>query len=64
MTSSSPRRLRIGILGAANIDRLFVEGVRPSLKVAVTAVASRDVEKARKFAGQAGIVQRAVRGAT
>jgi xylose dehydrogenase (NAD/NADP) len=57
MTSSSARRLRIGILGAANIARLFVEGVRPSLKVAVTAVASRDAERARKFAGETGITQ-------
>ena len=55
MTASSPRRLRIGILGAANIARLFVEGVRPSVKVAVTAVASRDVERARKFASATGI---------
>ena len=55
MTESSPRRLRIGVLGAANIARLFVEGVRPSPKVAVTAVASRDVERARKFASATGI---------
>jgi predicted dehydrogenase len=39
MTESSPRRLRIGVLGAANIARLFVEGVRPSPRVAVVAVA-------------------------
>jgi hypothetical protein len=40
MTASSPCRLWIGILGAANIARLFVEGVRPSLKVAVTAASA------------------------
>lgn len=57
MTWSSPRRLRIGILGAANIARLFVEGVRPSPKVIVTAVASRDVERARQFASATGIAR-------
>ena len=57
MTASSPRPLRIGILGAANIARLFVAGVRPSAKVAVTAVASRDANRARKFAGETGIAQ-------
>jgi hypothetical protein len=57
MTASSPRPLRIGILGAANIARLFVAGVCPSLKVAVTAVASRDVERGRKFASETGITQ-------
>ncbi len=57
MTASSPRPLRIGILGAANIARLFVAGVRPSLKVAVTAVASRDAERGRKFASETGIAQ-------
>jgi predicted dehydrogenase len=57
MTSSSTRPLRIGILGAANIARLFVAGVRPSLKVAVTAVASRDAERAGKFAVETGIAQ-------
>jgi D-xylose 1-dehydrogenase (NADP+, D-xylono-1,5-lactone-forming) len=44
------RPLQIGILGAARIARLFVEGVRASRKVAVRAVAARDVERARSFA--------------
>ena len=57
MSSPGPSRLRIGILGAANIARLFVAGVRPSLKVAVTAIASRDGERARKFAAETGIAQ-------
>ena len=57
MASSPPRNLKIGILGAANIARLFVEGVRPSRKVAVTAVASRDVERAKTFARETGIAQ-------
>jgi predicted dehydrogenase len=57
MTSPSSSTLRIGILGAANIARLFVDGVRPSHKVAVAAVAARDVERARKFARETGVAQ-------
>ncbi len=49
--------MRIGILGAANIARLFITGVRPSDKVEVTAVAARDVERARKFATETGVAQ-------
>jgi predicted dehydrogenase len=48
-------RLRIGILGAANIARLFVDAARGSGKVEIRAVASRDVERGRKFAGELGI---------
>jgi D-xylose 1-dehydrogenase (NADP+, D-xylono-1,5-lactone-forming) len=55
MATPSARRLNIGILGAAKIARLFVDAVRPSRKVAVTAVASRDVERARTFAREFGI---------
>jgi len=44
------RPLQIGILGAARIARLFVDGVRPSRKVSVRAVAARDIERARSFA--------------
>jgi len=47
--------LRIGILGTARIARSFVEGVKPSTRVLVTAVASRDAVKARAFAQQAGL---------
>jgi xylose dehydrogenase (NAD/NADP) len=53
MVSSAP--LRIGILGAANIARQFTSGVAPSKRVAVTAVASRDLAKAEKFARECGI---------
>jgi D-xylose 1-dehydrogenase (NADP+, D-xylono-1,5-lactone-forming) len=42
--------LRIGILGTANIARSFVQGVQPSQHVSVTAVASREPAKARRFA--------------
>ena len=47
--------LRIGILGAANIARLFITGVAPSTRVSVTAVASREVRKAQEFANEYGI---------
>src|SRR5260370_31464265 len=47
--------LQIGIFGAARIARLFVEGVRPSAKVQVRAVASRDAQRARAFAHDCGI---------
>ncbi|VTU21371.1 1,5-anhydro-D-fructose reductase [Variovorax sp. PBL-H6] len=55
MTSSSSGPLRIGILGAARIARLFVEAVRPSTKVVVTAVASRDGDRAAAFARELDI---------
>ena len=42
--------LRIGILGTAKIARSFVEGVRPSTKVTVTAIASRNAAAAEGFA--------------
>ena len=47
--------LRIGILGAARIARLFVDSVRPSTKVAVVAIAARDATRARAFAAELGI---------
>lgn len=49
------RRLQIGILGAARIARLFVDGVRPSRKVAVAALAAREATRARAFAAELGI---------
>jgi predicted dehydrogenase len=55
MKSSSAGPLRIGVVGAANIARLFVQAVRPSAKVTVAAVASRDVERATVFAREHGI---------
>jgi predicted dehydrogenase len=55
MSRSSDSPLRIGILGAAKIARLFVEGVRASRKVVVAAVASRDVERATAFARDTGV---------
>ena len=47
--------LRIGILGAARIARLFAEAVRPSSKVVVAAVASRDLARAAEFAQSLGV---------
>ena len=44
--------LRIGVLGAANIARLFIAAVRPSKKVVVQAVAARDNARARAFADE------------
>ncbi|MBM3548761.1 MAG: Gfo/Idh/MocA family oxidoreductase [Alphaproteobacteria bacterium] len=47
--------LRLGILGAANIARLFTRGVAGSPLVTVDAVASRDAAKAAEFAKAEGI---------
>lgn len=50
MTNSlPPAPLKIGILGAANIARAFVRGVHGSTLIKVSAVASRDLAKARAF---------------
>jgi len=49
------KRLRLGILGAAKIARLFVEAVRPSPKLALEAVASRDHARAEAFAQSVGV---------
>ncbi len=55
MNSLPERALRIGILSTANIARQFIDGVRSSRKIAVTAVASRDADKARAFARATGV---------
>ena len=47
--------LRLGVLGAARIARLFVAAVKPSTKVSVTAVASRDADRATAFAREVGV---------
>jgi D-xylose 1-dehydrogenase (NADP+, D-xylono-1,5-lactone-forming) len=47
---ASNKVLSIGILGAANIAKLFVDAVRPSANVRVRAVASRDPVRADAFA--------------
>ncbi|MGC1520224.1 MAG: Gfo/Idh/MocA family oxidoreductase [Steroidobacteraceae bacterium] len=50
MTGASAPPLRFGILGTARIARSFVEGLRASRRVVVSAVASRDADKACGFA--------------
>ncbi len=47
--------LRYGILGAANIARAFIKGVKPSDKATVAAVASRAADKAEAFARETGV---------
>jgi xylose dehydrogenase (NAD/NADP) len=47
--------LRIGILGTANIARSFTQAVKPSTRVVVAAVASRDSGKAQRFAAELNI---------
>jgi len=47
--------LTIGILGAANIARLFIKAVQPSRKVSIQAVASRDIERGNAFARETGV---------
>lgn len=47
--------LRVGVLGAANIARSFISGVKPSTMVVVGAVASRSADKAEKFARDNGV---------
>src|SRR5438552_12950866 len=56
MQMTAPARpLRLGILGTANIARLFISGVRGSPKVSVQAVASRDLERGKAFAADTGV---------
>jgi xylose dehydrogenase (NAD/NADP) len=50
LTGASASPLRFGILGTAHIARSFVRGVSASRRVVVSAVASRDADKARTFA--------------
>jgi xylose dehydrogenase (NAD/NADP) len=47
--------LRIGVLGAANIARAFTAGCAASPDIAVAAVASRDLAKAKAFADEVKI---------
>jgi D-xylose 1-dehydrogenase (NADP+, D-xylono-1,5-lactone-forming) len=54
MSTSHPA-LRIGVLGAANIARQFIAGIKPSKLVTVTAIASRDAAKGAAFAKETGV---------
>jgi xylose dehydrogenase (NAD/NADP) len=49
--------VRVGILGAANIARAFISGVKPSSRVVVSAVASRTADKAERFARETGVAR-------
>ena len=55
MAESHQRPLRIGILGTARIARFFIAGVSPSNSAKVSAVASRSIDKAKRFAKETGI---------
>jgi predicted dehydrogenase len=50
-------KLRIGILSTAKIAGEFMRGVKPSSKIAVPAVASRDAARAKRFAREHGIAK-------
>ena len=50
MSNGTFKPLRIGVLGAANIARLFITSLNGSAKVDVCAIASRDADKATAFA--------------
>jgi len=47
--------LRIGILSTAKIAGEFMRGVKPSRRIAVPAVASRDAARSKRFAREHGI---------
>jgi predicted dehydrogenase len=55
MTQTRESPLRIGVIGAARIARDFVIGAGLSRTVLVAAVASRDPDKATRFARELGI---------
>jgi xylose dehydrogenase (NAD/NADP) len=55
MTASLARCLRIGILSTARVAREFVKGVSLSDQVTVSAVASREADRAERFAREMGI---------
>jgi predicted dehydrogenase len=55
--SDAAQKLRIGVLGAANIARTFITALRGSTKVDVCAVASRDAAKGAAFAKEMGLAQ-------
>jgi predicted dehydrogenase len=57
MSQSVAEIVRVGVLGAANIARSFISGVKPSTRVAVAAVASRTAEKAERFARETGVAR-------
>ena len=57
MSNGTFKPLRIGVLGAANIARLFITSINGLAKVDVCTIASRDANKAAAFAQKNGIAQ-------
>lgn len=57
MTHLPPSRLRLGILGCANIARQFARDAAPSTLVDLAAVGSRDAAKAAAFAHEFGVAR-------
>jgi predicted dehydrogenase len=57
MSQSVSGSVRVGVLGAANIARAFIAGVKPSTRVVVAAIASRTADKAEKFARETGVAR-------
>ncbi len=57
MNQPSASVLRVGVLGAANIARQFIAGVRGSSLLTVDCVASREAGKAAAFAGETGVAR-------
>jgi predicted dehydrogenase len=55
MSATATRPLRLGILGGANIARLFTRDVAPSPHVRIDVVASRNADSAAAFAAAQGI---------
>src|ERR1051326_8331481 len=47
--------LRLGVMGSGGVARRFIAAVKPSNRVTIAAVASRDAAKARAFAGETGV---------
>jgi xylose dehydrogenase (NAD/NADP) len=47
--------LKMGIMGTANVSRSFIEVLKGSSTIKITAVASRNLEKAKSFAEEFGI---------
>ena len=57
MSNGTLKPLRIGVLGAANIARLFITSINGSAKVDVCTIASRNADKATAFAKENGPAQ-------
>ncbi len=52
---TTPKKVQLGVLGAAKIARLFIPAAARSAKIAVKSVASRDLARAQAFAKEVGV---------